>query len=76
MNGEKKVSVFARDVPAVRFEIGRVLPEQVHHVFSQGRGDFQKPSFYYGLAEENLAEFFSEVHTLWGLAGKTAIRSD
>jgi len=70
MSGEKKVSVFARDVPALKFEIGRVLPDQVHHVFSIGSGDFAHPNFYSSLGEENLAEFFSEIHPLAGAPGK------
>jgi alpha-2-macroglobulin len=64
MAGEKKVSVFARDVPAIRFEIGRVLPDQLHHLFTQSSGVYQHPSFNYNFGEENLAEMFTEVRPL------------
>jgi len=64
LSGERKVSVYARDIPAIKFQIGRVLPEQIHHLFSQGGGVFQHPSFDYRFGEENLSEFFDEVHTL------------
>jgi uncharacterized protein YfaS (alpha-2-macroglobulin family) len=70
MAGEKKVSVFARDVPAIRFEIGRVLPDQLHHLFTQSSGQFQHPSFNYNFGEENLAEFFTEVRPLETTPGK------
>jgi uncharacterized protein YfaS (alpha-2-macroglobulin family) len=64
LSGEKKVSVYARDVPAVRFQLGRILPDQLHHLFTQAGGPFQAPSFGYRFDEENLAEFFVEDHEL------------
>ena len=64
MAGEKKVSVFARDVPAIRFEIGRVLPDQLQHLFTQSSGQFAHPNFNYNFSQENLAEFFTEVRPL------------
>ncbi len=64
MAGEKKVSIFARDVPAIHFEIGRVLPDQLHHLFTQSNGQFQHPNFNYNFGEDNLAEYFSEIRTL------------
>jgi uncharacterized protein YfaS (alpha-2-macroglobulin family) len=64
LSGERRVTAFLRDVPAVRFEIGRVLPEQAHHLFGQSSGTFGHPSFYYGLNEDNLVERFSEIRTI------------
>ena len=64
LGGERKVSLFARDVPAVRIEIGRVLPHQLQHMVSMNRGTFAQPSFNYAADESNLAEFFREVRRL------------
>ena len=49
--GEKKVSLFARDVPGVHVEISRVLPDQLQHFVSQAGGDYAHPSFSWTLVE-------------------------
>ncbi|MCP3100315.1 alpha-2-macroglobulin [Myxococcus sp. K15C18031901] len=65
--GEKKVTVLSRDVSALRFQLGRVLPEQVNHLVSQTSGRFAHPSFNnYRFDEENISEGFSEVRRLEG----------
>lgn len=62
LSGEQKVSLYARDVDAVRVEIGRVLPGQLHHLVAQNSGNFQTPEFYnYRFGAENITEMFSEV---------------
>lgn len=73
LNGEKKVTVVARDVAAVRFEIGRVIPGQINHLVSQTGGAFHHPHFSnYNFGEENITERFSEVRELRQLdPGKT-----
>ena len=35
LSGEKKVSLYSRDIEAIKFEIGRVLPSQVQHLLTQ-----------------------------------------
>ena len=64
LGGEHKVAVYARDVPGLRFEIGRVLPEQVHHLVSQSRGTFARPEFWYGLGPDHLTELFTETRAI------------
>jgi uncharacterized protein YfaS (alpha-2-macroglobulin family) len=64
LGGERKVSLYARDVPAVRIEIGRVLPHQLQHVVALNHGSFAQPSFTYAADESHLAEFFREVRPL------------
>ncbi|MBX7059789.1 MAG: alpha-2-macroglobulin family protein [Leptospirales bacterium] len=60
--GEKKISVAASGVRAVKIEIDRVLPDQINHLVSQTRGDFQNPYFNsYSFNETNLAEHFEEI---------------
>ena len=66
LGGQKRVSIYARDVEAVRFQIGRVLPDQLHHLVSQSGGRFARPDFFhdYNFNDENLSERFEEVQTL------------
>ncbi|RJS16772.1 alpha-2-macroglobulin [Corallococcus sp. H22C18031201] len=66
--GEKKLTVLARDVPALRFEVGRVLPGQINHLVSQSYGQFAHPMFSsYSFGEDNMTERFSEVRPLEGV---------
>lgn len=63
--GEKKVSVMTRDLPAIRFEIGRVLASQINHLVSQTGGHFAHPEFSnYLFNEDNLVERSYEVRSL------------
>lgn len=65
LSGEKKVSVVARDIEAVRFEIGRVLPGQINHLVTQSGGTFRNPYFNnYQFGEDNITEHFSEAREL------------
>ena len=65
LSGEKKLSLFARDLDAVRYEIGRVLPDQINHLISQTSGDITNPEFTnYQFNEENISEHFTEVQKL------------
>ncbi len=62
LTGEKKLSLYARDVEAVRVEVDRVLPGQLHHLVGQNNGSFQNPEFYnYRFSAENISEILSEV---------------
>jgi uncharacterized protein YfaS (alpha-2-macroglobulin family) len=65
--GEKKVTVLSRDVKALRFNLSRVLPDQVNHLVTQTEGRFTHPEFSsYRFSEENISESFSEVRALEG----------
>ncbi len=65
LGGEKKVSYYARDVEAVKFEVGRVLPSQIQNLVTQTYGEFPNPTFINdSFGEENITERFSEVLTL------------
>ena len=62
LSGEKKLSVLARDVEGIRFEIGRLLPQQIQHLVSQAQGgSFSKPEFSFNFDETNITERFSQV---------------
>lgn len=64
MSGEKKISVLSRDNAAIRFEAGRILPDQIQHVVTQSGGSFSKPTFYDNLKPDNISERFTEVREL------------
>ncbi len=64
LSGDRKVSVFVRDVPGIRFEVGRVLPAQLHHLVSQSHGAFSAPNFYRGIDQDNLTEVSREERAL------------
>ncbi len=64
LSGERKVSVLARDVKGLRWELGRVLPGQVSHLVSQTRGRFSQPSFMGYFNEDQLVERFYETQAL------------
>lgn len=65
MSGDKTLSVFARNVPGMRFEIGRLLPNQLQHLVSQTYGDYAKPSFHnWAFDAANLVEPFRKVMSL------------
>ena len=69
-SGDHKVPVLARDVPAVKYEIGRVLPGQLQHLVTQSSGDFAHPDWTSKFDETNLAELFEETHRLKAAPGK------
>lgn len=65
MSGDKKISVMTRDVPAVCFTLGRILPHQINHLISQTSGDFSKPYFMnYYFNKENITETIKEFKVL------------
>lgn len=45
LTGEKKISVIVRGLPAVKFTVARVLPDEVNHLITQTNGNFQNPQF-------------------------------
>lgn len=56
LSGARKLSLFSRDVPAVRIRIGRLLPHQLQHLVTQSDGRYAQPSFRYGFDESNITE--------------------
>ncbi|MCL2789931.1 MAG: alpha-2-macroglobulin [Desulfobulbus sp.] len=61
--GERKLSVMARDVPAIRYKIGRVLPQQLQYLVSKGlsyTNNFATP-YLYGITESDIVERFEKI---------------
>ena len=70
LSGQRKVSVFVRDVPGLRFEVARVLSDQIHHVFAFNNGSFSKPSLQYPVTQEHLSEIEVETRAVTAPPGK------
>ncbi len=65
LKGEKKISVYGRSIPGMRFEIARVLPTQIQHWVTQAGGSFGRPEFNNSNFDaSNLAERYTEVREL------------
>ncbi len=62
LSSEKKLSVLVRGVPAVKFQIARVLPANVNQLITQTQGDFNNPQFLnQSFNQNNISEIFSEI---------------
>ncbi|MBK6998505.1 MAG: alpha-2-macroglobulin family protein [Rhodoferax sp.] len=71
LSGDKKLPLIVRDLPGVRLEIGRLLPQQLQHLVTQSQGDMTKPEFYAGITPDNLTERFEKKLTYHHKPGKT-----
>lgn len=71
LSGEKKLPLLVRDLPGVRVEIGRLLPQQLQHLVTQAGGDMSKPEFYNGVTPDSLTERFEKNIQLSLKPGKT-----
>lgn len=59
---EEKLSVLVRGLNAVKFDIARVLPDDVNHLVTQTSGDFSNPYFIDpNFNQNNISQIFSEV---------------
>jgi uncharacterized protein YfaS (alpha-2-macroglobulin family) len=70
LSGERKLPILVRDLPGIRLEIGRLLPQQLQHLVTQTNGDFAHPQFYGGLQSDNLVDRFEKEIPLSIPAGK------
>jgi uncharacterized protein YfaS (alpha-2-macroglobulin family) len=70
LSGKRKLSVFVRDVPGLRFEVARVLPEQIHHVFSFNTGPVSHPRLQYPVTQEHLSEIEVDTRAVMAPPGK------
>lgn len=64
LNGEKKLSVLVRGLPAVKFELARVLPDDVNQLITQTEGNFNNPLFINpSFNQQNISQINSEIQT-------------
>ena len=65
MSGEKTLSLFGRNVPAMRIEVGRLLPRQLQHLVTQTSGSFETPQFSnWAFDSANITERFVKIMPL------------
>lgn len=65
LHGERRISIMCRGVPALRIEVCRVLTDQINHLVSQTRGDFQNPRFLsFAFDEENVSRIAEEIQAV------------
>lgn len=62
LTGDKMLSILTRGLPAVKFEIARVLPANVNQLITQTQGDFNNPYFINeSFNEQNISTIASEI---------------
>ncbi len=67
LSGERKMSLYSLGASKIRFEVGRVLNEDIAHLVSQTGGSFQSPYFRnYNFGQENISEKFTKELDLSG----------
>ncbi|MDR1430465.1 MAG: alpha-2-macroglobulin family protein [Spirochaetaceae bacterium] len=60
-SGDKRLSLLSRGIQNVRFEIGRVRPDDINHLVSQSSGDISNIRYRnYGFSDFNITEQFQE----------------
>ncbi|MBA2078486.1 alpha-2-macroglobulin [Rhodanobacter sp. PCA2] len=56
LSGSKRISVVSRNMPGMRVEIGRVLPDQLQHLVSLNQGNYSHPELPYDFDESHIVE--------------------
>ncbi len=65
LSGERKVSIKSRGVSKIEYTVARVPADQINHLVSQTRGEFQDPEFVgYRFGKENVARFAREQQSI------------
>ena len=73
LSGARTLTVMARNIPAARVEVGRLLPRQVQHLVSQTSGSFSRPQFQgWNVDVDDLTERFTQTIRLPKLPGGEA----
>jgi uncharacterized protein YfaS (alpha-2-macroglobulin family) len=70
LNGERRVSVVARNVPGMELEIARVLPDQLQHLVGFNRGSYARPQLYALHPDQITERFVQKVPFAAGDPGK------
>jgi uncharacterized protein YfaS (alpha-2-macroglobulin family) len=66
LSSEKKLSVLVRGLPAVKFEIARVLPDNLNQLVTQTRGNFNNPYFINdSFNQQNISTIHSEIQRFY-----------
>ncbi len=62
LSGDRHISVVARNMPGMKLEIGRVLPDQLQHLVSLNSGTYSNPQLNGAFGADSIVERFSEKH--------------
>lgn len=57
LSGDRRISVVSRNMPGMRVEVGRVLPDQLQHLVSLNQGSYTKPEMY-GFTPDHIVDRF------------------
>ena len=62
LSGDKRVTFFTRNVPAIKVTIGRVLPKQIQYLVTQTSGNFSQPQFQsWAFKDVDITEQFTKI---------------
>lgn len=62
LRGERRLALYSRDVPAIRYEVGRVAPDRLYLLATQADGTFGNPQFRgWSLSFDDLAELETQI---------------
>src|SRR5262249_35774712 len=65
LSGSRKLSVLARNLPALQFEVSRLFPGTIPYLVALTGGSFSPPQpSSYGFGSDNIAEVLREVRPL------------
>ncbi len=64
LNGEKKISVRSRGIDHLRYTVARVRTDQINHLVSQTRGNFESPGFRSGFGFEDISDFEQSIQPI------------
>ena len=60
LSGDRRISIVSRNMPGMKLEVGRVLPDQLQHLVSLNDGTFSHPQLNGQFSEDNIVERFRE----------------
>lgn len=65
LSGPKRLNVLSRDVPAMKVEVARLLPQQLQHLVTQSQGEFANPEWRnWAFNADSLTEKFTRTERL------------
>lgn len=65
LRGERKLGLYSRDLPALRYEVGRIAPDRLYLLATQADGAFGDPQFNgWSLSFDDLSEVESQVQAV------------
>ncbi len=64
LGGERKLGFVSRALDAVELEVGRLLPNQLHHLLAMNGSEFTIPNDYDSWQEDRIVERFAEVRPI------------